>query len=42
MNPSMWYFGSVVLAIASIAVLAVWAFRAATAGRKLFAADLFE
>jgi Protein kinase domain len=42
LNPSIWYFGGVVFATASVVILAAWAFRAATAGRKLFAADLFE
>ncbi len=42
MNPSIWYFGSTIFVMASVVALAVWAFRAATAGRKLFAADLFE
>jgi serine/threonine-protein kinase len=42
MNPSLWYFGTTVFAVATIAILAGWAFRAATAGRKLFSADLFE
>ncbi len=42
MNPSVWYFGSTAIVVASIVVLAAWAFRTATAGRKLFAADLFE
>ena len=42
MNPSMWYFGSTVFVMASVVLLAAWAFHAATAGRKLFSADLFE
>jgi predicted Ser/Thr protein kinase len=42
LNPSIWYFGSVVFVVASIILLATWAFHAATAGRKLFSADLFE
>jgi tRNA A-37 threonylcarbamoyl transferase component Bud32 len=42
LNPSIWYFGSTVLVVATIVVLAAWAFYAATAGRKLFKADLFE
>jgi tRNA A-37 threonylcarbamoyl transferase component Bud32 len=41
-NPSIWYFGSGVLVVATVLGLAAWAFYAATAGRKLFAADLFE
>jgi serine/threonine-protein kinase len=41
-NPSLWYFGSTVFAMAAVIVLAAWSFRAATAGRKLFSADLFE
>jgi hypothetical protein len=41
-NPSLWYFGSTVLVVASIMLLAGWAFHAATAGRKLFSAELFE
>jgi serine/threonine-protein kinase len=42
LNPSAWYFGSTVFVLASVVLLAAWAFHAATAGRKLFAADLFE
>jgi hypothetical protein len=42
LNPSVWYFGSTVFAVATIVVLAGWAFYAAIAGRKLFTADLFE
>jgi len=42
MNPSIWYFASTVFVVASIVLLAAWAFHAATAGRKLFSADLFE
>ena len=42
MNPSAWYFSNTVFAVTTIAVLAGWAFHAATAGRKLFSADLFE
>jgi hypothetical protein len=42
MNPSMWYFGSTVFVMASVVVLAAWAFHAATAGQKLFTSDLFE
>jgi hypothetical protein len=30
------------LVMAAVVVLAAWSFRAATAGRKLFSADLFE
>jgi hypothetical protein len=41
-NTSLWYFGSTVFVMAAVVVLAAWAFRAATAGRKLFSADLFE
>jgi len=41
-NPSIWYFWGPIFVMASVILLAVWAFRAATAGRKLFAADLFE
>ena len=41
-NTSLWYFGSTVFVMAAVIVLAAWSFRAATAGRKLFAADLFE
>ena len=41
-NPSIWYFGSTVFAVAAVVLLAVWAFHAATAGRKFFSADLFE
>jgi Protein kinase domain len=41
-NPSIWYFGSTVFVMASVALLAAWAFHAAIAGRKLFSADLFE
>jgi serine/threonine-protein kinase len=41
-NPSIWYFGSTVFAFSAVFLLAVWAFHAATAGRKLFAADIFE
>jgi hypothetical protein len=42
LNPSIWYFGSTMFVVASVIVLAAWAFYAATAGRKLFATDLFE
>ncbi len=42
MNPSIWYFGNIVFAMASVVALAAWSFHAATAGRKLFSADLFE
>jgi serine/threonine-protein kinase len=42
MNPSSWYFGSTMFVMASVVLLAAWAFHAATAGRKLFTADLFE
>jgi len=42
MNPSIWYFGSTAFVVASIVVLAAWAFHTATAGRKIFEADLFE
>jgi serine/threonine-protein kinase len=42
LNPSIWYFGSEVFVVASVLALAAWAFQAATAGRKLFSADLFE
>jgi serine/threonine-protein kinase len=41
-NPSIWYFWGPIFVMAGVILLAVWAFRAATAGRKLFAADLFE
>jgi len=42
MNPSIWYFQSTVFVVATVLALAAWAFYAATAGRKLFSADLFE
>ena len=42
LNPSMWYFSSTVFVVAAVVLLAAWAFHAATAGRKLFATDLFE
>jgi serine/threonine-protein kinase len=42
MNPSIWYFGNTVFVVATVAILAGWAFYAATAGRKLISADLFE
>jgi hypothetical protein len=41
-NPSVWYAGSNIFVVASVALLAAWAFHAATAGRKLFSADLFD
>jgi serine/threonine protein kinase len=41
-NPSLWYFGNPIFVMATVAALAAWAFHAATAGRKLFEADLFE
>jgi hypothetical protein len=41
-NPSIWYFGSTVFVVATVVLLAAWAFQSATAGRKLFAAELFE
>jgi hypothetical protein len=42
MNPSIWYFGGATFVVATVLALAAWAFYAATAGRKLFSADLFE
>jgi protein kinase-like protein len=42
MSPSIWYFEGTVLVVATVLLLAGWAFYAATAGRKLFSADLFE
>ncbi len=42
LNPSVWYFPSEVFVVVSVLVLAAWSFQAATAGRKLFTADLFE
>lgn len=42
LNPSIWYFGSTVLVVGAVVVLAAWAFQASLAGRKLFSADLFE
>jgi hypothetical protein len=42
LNPSIWYFESTVFVVATVLALAGWAFYAATAGRKLFAGDLFE
>jgi serine/threonine-protein kinase len=42
MNPSIWYFSAELFGMATIVALSVWAFRAAIAGRKLFASDLFE
>jgi hypothetical protein len=42
LNPSIWYFEATVFVVATVLILAAWAFYAATAGRKLFTADLFE
>jgi hypothetical protein len=42
LNPSIWYFSSEVFVVCSVLLLAAWSFQAATAGRKLFTADLFE
>jgi serine/threonine-protein kinase len=42
LNPSIWYFGNSMFAVVAAVVLAAWAFHAATAGRRLFSADLFE
>jgi serine/threonine-protein kinase len=42
LNPSIWYFEATVFVVATVLALAAWAFYAATAGRKLFSADLFE
>jgi hypothetical protein len=41
-NPAIWYFGSTVFVMGIVILLAAWSFHAATAGRKLFATDIFE
>jgi hypothetical protein len=42
LNPSIWYFWNTMFVVVVAVVLAAWAFRASTAGRKLFSADLLE
>ena len=41
MNPSAPYFDEMILVIAVVLVLCVWAFRTSIAGSKLWTADLF-
>jgi serine/threonine protein kinase len=42
LNPSMWYFNATVFVTLAVLLLAVWSFKEATAGRKIFSADFFE
>ena len=42
LNPSAWYFGSTVLVMGPVILLAGWSFYAATAGRRLFTGELLE
>ena len=42
LNPSLWYFNATVFVTLAVLLLAVWSFKEATAGRKIFSADLFE
>jgi len=42
LNPSLWYFNATVFVTLAVVLLALWSFKEATAGRKLFSADLFE
>ncbi len=42
LNPSLWYFNATVFVTLAVLLLAAWSFKEATAGRKIFSADLFE
>lgn len=42
LNPSLWYFSSTVFVTVAVLLLAAWAFKEATAGQKIFSADMFE
>jgi tRNA A-37 threonylcarbamoyl transferase component Bud32 len=42
LNPSTWYFNSTLFAGLAVLLLAVWSFKEAIAGQKIFSADLLE
>jgi len=42
LNPSLWYFNATVFVTLAVLALAVWSFKEATAGQRIFSADLLE
>jgi len=41
-NPSAWYFGSSLFVISTILVLAIWGFRTALSGQRVWKTDIFR